>query len=50
MNTLRLILADQLSHNISALKGTHPSDTVLLCEVMEEATYVKHHPKKLLFY
>lgn len=47
--SLRLILADQLSHNIASLNDVGASDTVLLCEVMEEATYVKHHPKKIAF-
>jgi deoxyribodipyrimidine photolyase-related protein len=49
VTTLRCILADQLSHTISSLIGIDPSDTVLLCEVIEEATYVKHHPKKIAF-
>ncbi len=49
MSTLRLILADQLSHGISSLNDTQPNDTVLLCETMEDATYVKHHPKKIAF-
>lgn len=50
MTTLRLVLGDQLSHCIAALQGidTH-NDVVLLCEVMEEATYVAHHPKKIAF-
>jgi deoxyribodipyrimidine photolyase-related protein len=26
-----------------------PNDTVLICEVMEELTYVQHHPKKIAF-
>lgn len=49
MNSLRLILADQLSESISSLEGLEPTDTVMLCEVMEEATYVLHHPKKIAF-
>ena len=49
-SALRLILADQLSEELSALQGLDPTrDTVLLCEVMEEATYVPHHPKKIAF-
>lgn len=49
-STLRLILGDQLSHRISALEGIDPkNDVVLMCEVMEEATYVPHHPKKIAF-
>lgn len=50
MAALRLILADQLSESISALADLDRArDTVLLCEVMEEATYVAHHPKKIAF-
>lgn len=48
--TLRLILGDQLSHNISSLKDCdRENDIVLMCEVMEEATYVAHHKKKIAF-
>jgi deoxyribodipyrimidine photolyase-related protein len=50
MGALRLILGDQLSHSIAALEGLNiAQDTVMLCEVMEEATYVPHHPKKIAF-
>lgn len=50
ISSLRLILADQLSSSINALEGLDKStDTVMLCEVMEEATYVPHHPKKIAF-
>lgn len=50
MAALRLILADQLSESISSLQGlVAGEDTVLFCEVMEEATIVKHHPKKIAF-
>ncbi len=50
MSTLRFLFADQLSESISSLQLLNASeDTVLLCEVMEEATYVKHHPKKIAF-
>lgn len=45
MAALRLILADQLSESIALLQGLDKeNDTVMLCEVMEEATYVPHHP------
>jgi len=48
--TLRLILGDQLSHNVSSLKDIDPeNDTILMCEVWDEATYVKHHKKKIAF-
>jgi deoxyribodipyrimidine photolyase-related protein len=49
MSTLRLVLADQLSHSLTALKDLEPGGAVLMCEVMEEASYVKHHPKKIAF-
>jgi deoxyribodipyrimidine photolyase-related protein len=50
VSKLRLILADQLSESISSLQGIDVAhDTVMLCEVVEEATYVKHHPKKIAF-
>ena len=50
MGALRLILADQLSESASALQGLDKAhDTVMLCEVMEEASYVPHHPKKIAF-
>ncbi|TAF75486.1 MAG: cryptochrome/photolyase family protein [Alphaproteobacteria bacterium] len=50
MSSLRVILGDQLSQSLTSLQEidkTH--DTVMLCEVMEEATYVPHHPKKIAF-
>ena len=47
---LRLILGDQLSRNISCLHYCEKqTDTILLCEVWEEATYVRHHKKKIAF-
>ncbi|WP_276120628.1 cryptochrome/photolyase family protein [Pararhizobium qamdonense] len=47
---LIFILGDQLSAGISSLEGADPKrDAVLMCEVMEEATYVRHHPKKIAF-
>ena len=50
MSALRLILGDQLSQTISSLEGCHPSkDIVLMCEVRDEAQYVKHHKKKIAF-
>ena len=49
MSTLRLILGDQLNKNIATLKGCDKkNDVVLLCEVISEATYVKHHKKKIV--
>ncbi len=48
--TLRLILGDQLTPTVSALKGgDRGRDVVLMAEVAEEAGYVRHHRKKLAF-
>nr|HMQ58006.1 cryptochrome/photolyase family protein [Rhizobiaceae bacterium] len=48
--TLRLVLGDQLSTTLSALRGGDTAnDTVLMAEVAEEASYVPHHKKKLAF-
>jgi (6-4)DNA photolyase len=48
MTDLRVILGDQLSHSISRLEGCDKkNDVFLMCEVWEEATYVKHHKKKI---
>jgi deoxyribodipyrimidine photolyase-related protein len=50
MKTLRLILGDQLSQRISSLRDAdQQNDAVLMCEVVNEATYVKHHQKKIAF-
>ncbi|MEP1766318.1 MAG: cryptochrome/photolyase family protein [Sulfitobacter sp.] len=47
---LRLILGDQLNRNISSLADLDvQNDIVLMCEVRSEATYVKHHKKKIAF-
>jgi len=46
--TLRLVLGDQLSPGLSALRDAdRAGDVVLMAEVMGEATYVRHHPKKI---
>ncbi len=46
---LRVILPDQLSLAITSLKDINPkSDVILMCETLEECTYVKHHKKKLV--
>ncbi|MGB1962291.1 MAG: cryptochrome/photolyase family protein [Candidatus Puniceispirillaceae bacterium] len=48
--TLRLILGDQLSQSLSSLGDIdRESDIVLMCEVMGEVTYVRHHKKKVAF-
>lgn len=50
MTTLVLILGDQLSRDISALNDfDKDKDHILMCEVSDEATYVKHHKKKIAF-
>lgn len=50
MTTLHLILGDQLSPTISSLEGCDSSTAlILMCEVWEEARYVKHHKKKIAF-
>ena len=50
MTKLRLILNDQLSSSIATLKNVDPaSDILMFCELMEDATFVKHHQKKLAF-
>lgn len=50
MSKLILILGDQLSLNITSLDGADKKhDTILMCEVMTEATYVGHHKKKIAF-
>lgn len=50
MSILRLILGDQLSLSISSLEGCDKSkEIILMCEVWEESTYVKHHKKKIAF-
>jgi deoxyribodipyrimidine photolyase-related protein len=48
ISNLILILGDQLSHNLGALRaGNKETDIVFMCEVMAEATYVRHHKKKI---
>jgi deoxyribodipyrimidine photolyase-related protein len=50
MTTLRLILGDQLSGSLSSLRDIDlAADVVMICEVMAEATYVRHHKKKIAF-
>lgn len=50
MPALRLILGDQLTPGISSLEDADAAmDVVLMCEVTAEATYVRHHKKKIAF-
>ncbi len=47
---LILILGDQLSEDVAALREADRStDVVVMAEVAEEASYVPHHPKKIAF-
>lgn len=50
MKTLRILLGDQLSPSMSTLTDINiETDVVLMAEVREEATYVKHHKQKIAF-
>ncbi|MDQ0455499.1 cryptochrome/photolyase family protein [Rhizobium paknamense] len=50
MKSLILVLGDQLSASLSSLRAVDPATaTVLMAEVMGEATYVPHHKKKIAF-
>ncbi len=47
---LILVLGDQLTPTLSSLSAGNPAqDVVLMAEVMEEASYVRHHVKKIAF-
>ena len=47
---LILIMGDQLSHTISSLvDADKQASRILMVEVFEEATYVRHHKKKIAF-
>ena len=49
MSDLRIIFGDQLSEDISSLKGLSPdNDVILMMEVTEECSYVRHHKQKLV--
>ncbi len=49
MKTLRYVLGDHLSRSISSLGDLDPGrDTVLMVEVNDEATYVRHHKQKIV--
>ena len=50
MTVLRVILGDQLSSRLDIAAGANKGkDVFLLAEVMAEATYVRHHVKKIAF-
>lgn len=47
---LRLVLGDQLSLGLASLRSSDKSrDLILMAEVGAEATYVRHHKKKIAF-
>ena len=48
MTTLRLVLGDQLSPNLSALNDLAAGDVVVMAEVMDECSYVPHHTHKIV--
>ena len=48
--TLVPILGDQLTIDLAALRGQDPETTiVLMMEVAEETTYVRHHKRKIAY-
>jgi deoxyribodipyrimidine photolyase-related protein len=48
---LVLALGDQLTPTVAALRAAdRERDVVVMAEVMEEATYVPHHPKKIALF
>ena len=49
MTSLRLVLGDQLTRDVAALRDITADDTVLMAEVAAEAGYANHHKKKLVF-
>lgn len=48
MTSLRVVLGDQLSDDLSSLRDLAPGDVVLMAEVMDECTYVPHHSHKIV--
>ncbi|SNY54462.1 deoxyribodipyrimidine photolyase-related protein [Arsukibacterium tuosuense] len=48
MAKLIVILGDQLSPALPALREAKSDDVILLAEVQQEATYVKHHKHKII--
>ncbi|MEO1549342.1 MAG: cryptochrome/photolyase family protein [Pseudomonadota bacterium] len=50
MVNLVLVLGDQLTPDLSALAAADPArDVVVMAEVRDEASYVRHHKKKVAF-
>ena len=48
MSAAALVLGDQLTPHLSSLRALSEGDTVYMAEVADEATYVPHHPKKII--
>jgi deoxyribodipyrimidine photolyase-related protein len=47
---LILVLGDQLTPTLSSLAAGEPAqDRVLMAELQDEASYVRHHKKKIAF-
>ncbi len=49
MPHLRLVLGDQLTRALASLRDLAAGDVVLMAEVTDEATYVRHHQRKIAF-
>jgi deoxyribodipyrimidine photolyase-related protein len=50
VTTLVSVLGDQLSLNLSSLAGADPATSVILMmEVADETTYVRHHKRKIAY-
>lgn len=49
MTQLRLVLGDQLTREVAALRDYREGDVVLMAEVADETTYVRHHKQKIAF-
>ena len=47
--SLVLVLGDQLTPGVAALRAAPADAIVLICEVAAETTYVRHHKKKIAF-
>ncbi|TVR11363.1 MAG: cryptochrome/photolyase family protein [Salinarimonadaceae bacterium] len=48
--SLRLVLGDQLTRDVSSLRDVDPRrDVILMVEVHDETVYVRHHKQKLVF-
>lgn len=49
MRTLRLVLGDQVSRHVAALRDLDTErDVVMMCEVQDEIAYVPHHRQKIV--